>query len=153
MFTVRPSNKLLGQWYHKRCFQQWSHHCQCHRSRLMIQGRFRQHWCQRHFCTVMMRTMKASIPKDPVPANKSRQTHSFISNCSQLKRISLSLLDVGLRDSLKSNGIFLPFNAPPDILKLFFILDPFAPVTRGRVPSRRDAHVAHLNNARHHQPA
>ena len=67
------------------------------------------------------------IPKDPVPANKSRQTHSLISNCSQLKRISLSLLDVGLRDSLKSNGIFLPFSVPPDILKLFFLLlDMFA---------------------------
>ena len=40
----------------------------------------------------------ASIPSEPVPANKSKQSMPSVSNCIQLNKTSLNLLDVGLRE-------------------------------------------------------
>ena len=64
---------------------------------------------------------RASIPNAPVPAKRSRHSIPLISNWIQLNKTSLSLLEVGLKEFLKSKGIFLPFKYPPVILILFFI--------------------------------
>ena len=65
-------------------------------------------------CTLIYQT-------DPVPANTSRQLRSLISNCNQLNKTSLNLLEVGLRELLKSKEIFFPLRLPPVIRILFFI--------------------------------
>ena len=67
----------------------------------------------------------ASIPLAPVPENRSSHFVFATSCISQLNRISLVLLDVGLSLEEKSKGIFEPRNFPPTILILgilFFII-------------------------------
>ena len=84
--------------------------------------------------TFLLPLESASKPRAPVPANISKQflfSRSFI---SQLKRVSLVLLSVGLNALLSLKEILVPLNLPAIILDvacllgISTILCPFKPL-------------------------